>query len=111
MSVMYLWTHCDPAGLSASFLPVLAEDTSWSTALSREPLVKALTLPPPLSAHREDGERFSQRDLVHFPKGEMVWTTLKVVVICISCDLSVRPLHTWLTFPWSSCGRVCKESV
>lgn len=45
-----------------------------------------------LSALREEGGEVWPEGLsAHFPKGEMVRTTLKVIHICISCDLSVRP--------------------
>lgn len=89
MSVMYLWTQCDPAVLSALSLPVLAGDIPQSTAPSREPLAKR-TDPSsyPLCTQGGWGEVWPDRLSVHFPEGEVVWTTLNINVICISCDLS-----------------------
>ena len=75
-----------------SLQPVLAGETSWSTVLWGKPPVKCTDrLSCSLCTQGGGGEVWPEGLSALFPKGEMVQTTLKVIYICISCDLSVRP--------------------
>lgn len=75
-----------------SLQPVLAGDTSWSTLLWGKPPAKCTDRSSCSRCTRcGEGEVWPEGLSAHFPKGAMVRTTLKVIRICISCNLSVRP--------------------